>query len=266
LDESEGYIEGGFIDITQKKHLEERLLQSQKLEALGRMAGGVAHDFNNILAVINGYTEMLLLEKNLPEGISDGLLEIQKAYQRATDLTGQLRSFSREQKNPPKHAHLQDLVTGAEKMLLRLLRKNISLRIEMSASNDLIAIVPGQIEQVLINLVLNAVDAMPQGGAITIETENVYLEDRDRGQLCDIKPGQYIRLRVFDTGCGMDEETKKKIFEPFFTTKGEGEGTGLGLSTVFGIVKNCGGSISVQSEVNQGTIFNIFLPIELIEE
>jgi two-component system cell cycle sensor histidine kinase/response regulator CckA len=261
-DEMGEYIEGSFIDITQQKQLEQQLRQSQKMEALGRMAGGIAHDFNNIIAVIKGYIDMLLTEEQIPAQTAAGLLEIKKANQRASEMTQQLLSFSRKPSIVAEPVHLDELIRESNKMLLRLIRTNISLCLELNAEYDRVTVCPGQIEQILINLILNAVHAMPEGGRIEISTENYELREQKAGQLGGLQAGIYFLMRVADNGCGMDGQTKEKAFDPFFTTKAEGQGTGLGLSTVFGIVKNCSGAVEIESEVGRGTRINIYLPIE----
>ena len=248
-------------DVTERKALEEQLLQSQKMESIGHLAGGIAHDFNNFLTVIKGYAEFLLedLEK---EGASYRRVdEIYNATKRASNLTRQLLAFSRNEVVRPKVFDLNKLVLDMEKMLARLIGEDVELVTNPSNNLGFVKIDPGQMEQVLLNLAVNARDAMPSsGGKLTIETANFQLDQKYTQMHPDIKPGEYILLSVSDNGTGIPNEVKNKIFEPFFTTKEEGKGTGLGLSTCYGIIKQAGGNIQVYSETNQGTTFRIYLP------
>jgi two-component system cell cycle sensor histidine kinase/response regulator CckA len=245
-------------DITQRKLLEAQIRQTQKMEAVGQLASGVAHDFNNALGVITGYSE--LLQMSLPHGAPayKHAEEIGNAGRRAATLTRQLLAFSRKQVIQPVVLDLNAATKELEKMLRRLIREDIEVTFKRSPSATRVKIDPGQIEQVLMNLSVNASDAMPQGGALCIETANVELDEIYARQNAYVKPGPYAMLRVSDTGCGMDNETQLHIFEPFFTTKKSG--TGLGLSTVYGIAKQNAGYIMVYSEVGKGTTFRFYLP------
>jgi len=254
-------------DITERKHaeqerarLEQQLQQSQKMEAVGRLAGGVAHDFNNLLTVINGYAELALSETDCGRAVHQHLVQIRRAGERATELTKQLLTFSRKQVIQPRVLDLSAVVRDAEKMLGRVLGEDVELICRLEEPLGKVRFDPGQAHQVLMNLVVNARDAMPEGGRLTIETCNVHLDSRDDALPAPASAGAYVMVAVSDTGVGMAEEVRSHLFEPFFTTKEHGKGTGLGLATVFGIVQQNGGHIRVHSEPGQGTIFRIFLP------
>jgi two-component system, cell cycle sensor histidine kinase and response regulator CckA len=247
-------------DITQRKRLEAEFLQAQKMESIGRLAGGVAHDFNNLLTVITSYV-YLAMDK-LPPGDSarGDLQEIQKAAARATDLVRQLLTFARRPTVEPRVLDLNDLIVDIEKTIHGLISEDIELVTLLAPGLGQIKADPGQIEQVLVNLVVNARDAMPNGGKVTIETGHVTFDPTDVLMRIGIIAGRYVLLAISDTGMGMTEEVRQHIFEPFFTTKAPGRGTGLGLSICYGIVTQHGGSIEVNSTPGHGTTFTIYLP------
>jgi two-component system cell cycle sensor histidine kinase/response regulator CckA len=247
-------------DITESRQLEERLRQSQRLEAVGKLAGGIAHDFNNLLTVIGGHSQLVLMKLHHEDPVWENIEEIKKASDRAATLTRQLLAFSRKQVLQPKVLALNSLIIDVEKMLRRVIGEDIQLRTYLAPELGQVKCDPGQIEQVLMNLAINARDAMPDGGKLTIETRNAVLDETSYDKSFHIEPGRYIEVCVKDTGTGMDEETQKHIFEPFFTTKEAGKGTGLGLSTVYGIVKQSGGYIWADTELRRGTTFKVYLP------
>ena len=248
------------IDISERKQLEVQLRQAQKMEAIGRLAGGVAHDFNNLLAVILGYSDVVL-DALPPDHPAVKKVEmIRKVGTSAADLTRQLLSFSRQQMLQPRVLNLRDIVEGTQGLLSRLIGDDIQMSTSLEPSLGYVKADPGQIEQVLVNLIVNARDAMPQGGRVRIEAHNVVLDDSYVEAHKPVIPGPYVMLAVEDAGCGMDRKTQSRVFDPFFTTKEVGKGTGLGLATVYGIVKQSGGYIWVYSELGQGTIFKVYLP------
>ncbi|MFZ0539563.1 MAG: ATP-binding protein, partial [Candidatus Sulfotelmatobacter sp.] len=246
-------------DVTERRALEQQLQQSQKMEAIGRLAGGIAHDFNNLLMVISGYSEFLLDRLGPDPALRGPAQEIAGASQRASSLTRQLLAFSRKQMLAPKILDLNGVVTENLKMLTRVIGEDIDLVMVPAPSLGAVRADAGQIDQVIMNLAVNARDAMPSGGKLTIETSNVSLDEEYARFHAPLRPGDYVMLAISDTGLGMDSETQSHIFEPFFTTKGP-KGTGLGLSTVYGIVKQSGGYIWVNSEPGKGTSFKIYLP------
>ncbi len=255
---------GGIVfnsrDVTEKRRLEEQLLQSQKVQAIGQLTGGVAHDFNNILTAIIGYSDLTLPQLDPTTAAHGNVQEMRKAAMRAAGLTRQLLAFSRKQVLQPRVLALGAVIAEMDKMLRRLLGEHIAL---VTTSNGAVSNVKadlGQIEQVLLNLSVNARDAMPGGGALTIETGNVTLDENYAGQRDEVTAGEYVMLAISDSGTGMPPEVLARLFEPFFTTKEQGKGTGLGLATCYGIVKQSGGHIAVYSEVGRGTTFKVFLP------
>ena len=246
-------------DVTERMHLEEQLRNAQQLEAIGRLAGGVAHDFNNILSIIMGHGELLLMSAGADDRMRNGLEQIRRAADRAASLTQQLLAFSRKQVLQPRVLDLNEAVADVQKMLSRVIGEDIELVASLHPSLITVKADPGQVEQVLVNLAVNARDAMPHGGKLTMETSNVEIS-AEQGRDLELAPGRYVMLKVTDTGHGMDAATVAHIFEPFFTTKRMGKGTGLGLATVYGILKQSGGGIQVSSEAGSGTEFHIYLP------
>ena len=254
---------GSAQDITPMRRAEETLRQAQKMDAVGQLAGGVAHDFNNLLTAILGYAELLAPYLKEDEQRHADLEQIRKAATRATHLTRQLLAFSRRQILQPVVLNLNDVVADLVGMLRRLISEDIRIAVRPAPALDRVEVDPGQIEQVLMNLAVNARDAMPQGGQLTIETANVAVDDeffQRNGVMPQSEGRHFVMLTVSDTGSGMDQATKDRIFEPFFTTKAKTKGTGLGLATVYGIVKQSGGFIWVYSEAGVGSTFKVYLP------
>jgi len=252
-------MEGILVDISERKLMEMQSQQARRMEAVGRLAGGIAHDFNNLLTIIKGYTDLARRRAEAPELRTD-IDRIEDASERAAALVRQLLAFSRRQVLQPKNLDLNGVVRGLEQLLRRLLGEDIQLETTLAAGVGTIKADPSQVEQVLMNLVVNARDAMPEGGKLLIETCNAELDQKYAGEHVSVKPGPYVMLAVSDTGVGMSAETVAHIFEPFFTTKGASRGTGLGLATTYGIVKQSGGYIWVYSEPGQGTTFKVYLP------
>ncbi len=246
-------------DVSEQRRMESQLRQSQKMEAVGRLAGGVAHDFNNLLTAIIGYNQLLLMGLGPDHPQREAVEQIGKAAARAAALTSQLLAFSRRQVLQPRVIDVNAVLTGIEQILGRLIGEDIDLDTRLSSEPAKVKADPGQLEQVILNLALNARDAMPEGGHLILETAHVDLA-ADEARELEAEPGAYVRMRVRDSGLGMDAETQAKIFEPFFTTKAQEEGTGLGLATVYGIVKQSGGYIGVESTSGQGTTFSVYLP------
>ena len=263
LRDAEGEIHGVIgvaLDVTDRERLTDQLRQSQKMQAVGQLAGGVAHDFNNLLMVVKGHAQLLADKVVDSSPLRASIQQVEKAADRAAALTRQLLAFSRKQVLQPRILDVNEAVAGMIKMFSRVIGENIEMVFLPGENLARVKADPAQIEQVLLNLVVNARDAMPKGGRLTIETGNVVLDRGYSASHASVQPGSYVMLTVTDTGCGMDEKTQSRVFEPFFTTKGPGKGTGLGLATVYGVVKQSGGYIYVYSEVNRGTTFKIYLP------
>jgi PAS domain S-box-containing protein len=253
-------MQGVLYDITEHRRMEDRLRQAQKMEAVGQLAGGVAHDFNNLLMVMGAHIDRIRDRLPVDDPLCADAAEVHNAVQRAAALTSQLLAFSRKQFLQPRVLDIASVLSGAARMLDRLLPENIKLHIE--SDNDLarVKVDQGQLEQALLNLAVNARDAMPSGGSLTIQAKNIQFDEAQNWRHSSVQPGNYVMLAVTDTGIGMDAATQARIFEPFFTTKALGKGTGLGLPMVYGVINQSGGAISVYSEPGQGTTFKIFFP------
>ena len=258
--DSHPVMEGIIVDITERKLLENQLQQSRRMEAVGRLAGGIAHDFNNLLTIIKGYAELALQRNGIQPELRADVMQVENAAERASMLIRQLLAFSRRQVLQPKVLDLNAIVLGLDKLLARLMGEHIEMVTRCGPKVGNVKADPAQVEQVIMNLVVNARDAMPKGGRLTVETDNVELDSTYARDHVTVKPGPYVMLAVSDTGMGMSPDTVAHIFEPFFTTKESGKGTGLGLSTVYGIVKQSGGYIWVYSEPGEGTTFKVYLP------
>jgi two-component system cell cycle sensor histidine kinase/response regulator CckA len=244
----------------ERTRLEEQFRQAQKMEAVGRLAGGVAHDFNNLLTVITGYSDMLLAGRDLKDSQRTALEEVRRSAERGGALTHQLLAFSRRQPLEARMVHINELVMQIEKMLRRLIGEDIELVTIAAAPNDVVEADAGRLEQVIMNMVVNARDAMPNGGKLTIETGVVQISEAFSAKQLGVAAGPYVTISIVDTGIGMDESTQSHLFEPFFTTKNPGRGTGLGLATAYGIIRQSGGAIGIMSQVGKGTTVRIYLP------
>ncbi len=253
-------IHGAFQDISDRKQTEEQLRQSQKLESIGRLAGGIAHDFNNMLTAINGYSDLTLRKMKADDPLRRNIEEVKKAGERSAALTNQLLAFSRQQILQPEVVYINRIITETSSLLERMIGEDVELITRLHPKTGQVKVDPVQLTQIIMNLAVNARDAMPRGGKLTFETSNVFLDQEYTNQHRYVLPGAYVKLTVSDNGSGMDAETRQHIFEPFFTTKAKGEGTGLGLAMVYGVVKQSGGHIMVYSEPGIGTTFTIYLP------
>jgi nitrogen-specific signal transduction histidine kinase/ActR/RegA family two-component response regulator len=253
-------LTGIVTDITGRKQLEAQLFQSQKMETVGKLAGGVAHEFNTILTSIIGQSELLLGDLPDASPLARYATEISKAADRAATLTRQLLAYGRKQNLQPELLDLNSVLAGTQSTLRHLMGRGVDVRIAPATGLKAVKADAGQIEQVIMNMAMNAADAMPDGGTLTLETTNVRLSQKHASCCPELKPGAYVMLAIVDTGTGMSEEVKSRAFEPFFTTKSVGQGTGLGLSTCYGIIKQSGGHISIESQLARGTTFKIHLP------
>ncbi len=248
------------VDVRERKAVEAQLMHAQKMEAVGMLAGGIAHDFNNLLTIISGYSQMMLAGMAQAHPERNGVEQILKASERAADLTRQLLAFSRRQVAQPKVLNLNAILDGMSTMLRRLIGEHIDLKIDSGLDIGSVRADTGQLDQLVMNLVVNARDAMSRGGMLLIETRNVELDESYAREHLTVRAGRYVMLSVTDTGIGMDEKTRMQVFDPFFTTKGEGHGTGLGMSTVYGIIKQGGGAVDIYSELGKGTVVKIYFP------
>jgi two-component system cell cycle sensor histidine kinase/response regulator CckA len=247
-------------DITQYKYLENELQRSQRMEALGRLAGSIAHDFNNLLTAIDGFCDLILLRIDNRESVAKSIGKIKGVKSSASSLIRQLLSFSRKQPIVPKDVNLNEVIMSMQDLLLSVMGAKNDLRLVLDQKSCHVLADRSQLEQVIMNLSLNARDAMPRGGTFTLATSRVRIDEESADSYIDLTPGDYVRMIVTDTGNGMDEETASHVFEPFFTTKEDGKGSGLGLTTVYSIVKQSGGSIRLRTEPGKGAIFTIFIP------
>jgi two-component system cell cycle sensor histidine kinase/response regulator CckA len=254
------YYEGFVYDISERKRLEAELMQAQKMESVGRLAGGIAHDFNNLLTVMIGYSELMQDSKDLPDSLRPAMSEILAAARRAAELTGRMLAFARKQRVQPRAVNVNDVVRGIEGLLRRIIGEDLGLEVQLTPDLSPVLIDPAQLEQVLMNLAVNARDAMPNGGTLTITSDLVVLSEEEARRRPGKRPGRHVRLSVIDTGVGMDPETLARVFEPFFTTKPPGKGTGLGLAMCYGIVKQAGGFIDCESTKGLGTTCTVLLP------
>ncbi len=264
---AERFVLGGEVymlsiarDITERKNLEDELRRSQKMEAIGRLAGGITHDFSNLLTAVDGYCDLAMMKRDDAGSVKQNIISIKELTKKKTSLIKQLLAFSRKQVILPQSLDLNKIIKGMKSLLDQFVKENIELKTDLDPGICLIRADQGQMEQVIMNLALNARDAMPDGGELTFRTSKEYLDRRNSRKHLDLHEGEYIRFTISDTGIGMDEYTSSHLFEPFFTTKEEGKGTGLGLSTVYGIVKQSGGAILLESEPGKGTTFDILLP------
>jgi nitrogen-specific signal transduction histidine kinase/CheY-like chemotaxis protein len=249
------------VDITERTSLEAQLRQAQKMESVGQLAAGVAHDFNNLLSIVQGYSGLLMEDPDVKPDTAAALKEIHSATQRATHLTRQLLAFSRKQTLNVQTIDLNEVINSVSKLLGRVVGESVALQFNYWPNLPALEADTGMMEQVIMNLAINARDSMPRGGQLTISTKVVEVDEGYVEQNPEARPGRFVCLNVNDTGCGMDEATLSRIFEPFFTTKPSGKGTGLGLATVYGIVKQHSGWIEVQSQLGRGTIFQIYFPV-----
>jgi nitrogen-specific signal transduction histidine kinase len=249
-----------FRDITERKRVEGHLFQSQKLETVGKLAGGIAHEFNSIMTTVIGHGELLLRDLPRESPLAKNAAEIKTAASRAATLTHQLLAFGRKQMFQLETLDLNAVLAGMENMLRHLMKRGAELRLDLGAGLKTVRADPGQIEQVVVNMAMNAAEAMPDGGCLTIQTANVSVNAGSLGSFPEPKAGDYVMLAIVDTGVGMRDEVKARVFEPFFSTKGVGKGTGLGLATCHGIIKQSGGHVAVESQPGRGTTFRIYLP------